>query len=163
MQEVTSPPLQYVTGYQEHLTELTSTAQRPAMFDVYTVLGQDTCFALPGNQKPERRRKRPREAMSLKRASPRVPRTPSLRVDHTWKQKETTVWLGLWPTPAHVYVYSVTILLFAFHISWIHNILITSWSIAVKCRSSVVYRVTWCWSARLWIRLLKITSSAGLC
>ena len=49
--------LQMVSNYWDHLTELTTRGQRAAMFNVYSLLGQDKCFAIPGNQKPERRKK----------------------------------------------------------------------------------------------------------
>lgn len=136
-----------MTGYQEHLTELTSRSQRPAVFDVYSVLGQDTCFALPGNQKPERRRKRSRETISLKKTSPRVPRTASLRVDHIWKQKETTVWLD------HTSTCSLKILCFPVTVSCIHNnkyyyTVLSFWPTPDFLLQSVIkcIRATWSWS-----------------
>ena len=70
---------QMISGYQEHLAEFASSGQRSAVSNVYSLLGQDTCFALPGNQKPERRRKS-RGSLSLRKHAPK----PSAK-------KETTV------------------------------------------------------------------------
>lgn len=71
---------QVISGYQEHVSELVSRSQRPAISNIYSLLGKDTCFALPGNQKPERRRRKSRASMSRRKLSPKLS-----------SRKETTV------------------------------------------------------------------------
>ena len=64
---------QVISGYQEHVSELVSQGKRPAMSSVSSLLGRDTCFALPGKQKPERRRRKSRGgSLSPRRQSPKV-------------------------------------------------------------------------------------------
>lgn len=70
---------QIIHGYQEHVSELVSRGQRAAVSNVSTLLGSDTCFALPGNRKPDRRRRKSRTgSLSPRRLSPK-------------SKKETTV------------------------------------------------------------------------
>ena len=82
--------LQYLSGYQEHLNELASRVQRPAVFDIYSLLGHDTCFALPGKQRAESKR-RSRDTVSVKSLSPKLTRAPLPRTDHFGRKKETSV------------------------------------------------------------------------
>ena len=73
--------VQVIGGYVEHLQELVGEGQRPALCSVTPLLGRDTCFALPGNRKPERRRRK-------SRAGSLSPGRLSTKRSH---RKETTV------------------------------------------------------------------------
>ena len=76
---------QVIGGYLEHVQELVKQRQRPALSSVIPLLGKDTCFALPGKQKPERRRRK-------SRTGSHSPRRLSPKLSHRHRDsKETTV------------------------------------------------------------------------
>jgi hypothetical protein len=75
---------QVIGGYVEHVQELVKQGQRPALSSVIPLLGKDTCFALPGNQKPEGRRRKTRSgSLSSRKLTPKL--------SHRRESKETTV------------------------------------------------------------------------